>query len=42
MYIYHYSYPEQQWNVFDKNGFYVCSFATAAEAKSFCDSANHA
>jgi hypothetical protein len=40
MYSYHYDFQAKQWNVFDKHGYYVCSFATAAEASAFCNSAN--
>jgi hypothetical protein len=39
-YNWHYDYPNQQWNVFDGNGNYVCSFGTADEAREFCSSAN--
>lgn len=39
-YDYHYDYPNEQWNVFDSQGGYVCSFGSADEARSFCKSAN--
>lgn len=37
---YHYDYPNEQWNVFDPQGGYVCSFGSASEARDFCKSAN--
>jgi hypothetical protein len=40
MYSYHYDFQAKQWNVFDAQGFYVCSFATAQEASEFCNSSN--
>jgi len=40
MYTYHYDHPGQQWNVFNQQGFYVCSFFTATEAADFCKYAN--
>lgn len=36
MYDYHFDHPNNQWNVFDGRGLYVCSFYTAKEADDFC------
>lgn len=36
----HKDHQTQLWNVFDKDGYYVCSFQSADEARDFCNSAN--
>jgi len=40
MFDYHYDHQGRQWNVFDAQGYYVCSFASAEEARDFFKSAN--
>lgn len=40
MFNYHYDHQSKQWNVFDKNGYYVCSFLSAQEARDFCNASN--
>jgi hypothetical protein len=37
---YHWDNVGHQWNVFNPEGEYVCSFVLAIDAEAFCDSAN--
>lgn len=42
MFTKHYDHQQNHWNVFDAQGFYVCSFLTVKDADDFLRSANGA